>query len=442
MAVLAGWMGACKDYRAILAPGERALLPVLAQTKDQAVNGFNFICGAFAASPALRGLVEGQNSDTLSLASGVDIVVRPASFRSARGATTIACICDETAFWHSESSANPDTEILRALRPSLMTTKGPLIAISSPYSRKGELWKAYAKHYGKDSRVLVAQAASWVMHPGLDPSFIAEQYEDDPVSANAEYGANFRSDVDAFVRAEVVEDAVVRGCHELMPSPKSSKYHGFCDPSGGSQDSFTLSIAHGDGDIAVLDCIREFRPPFSPENVVAELAGVLRSYGLREVTGDAYSGEFVRELFRGKGISYNISKKSKSEIYIDLLPMLNSGRVALLDHPKMVAQLCGLERRTTRGTGRDSIDHAPNSHDDLINAAAGALCLANLGPMPLNFHAPITGPGRSAWIAEAGFPISAADGVSTAMPPSGWPAGSPQAGGLDAQLGWSINQRN
>jgi hypothetical protein len=196
--------------------------------------------------------------------------------------------------------------------------------------------------------VLVAQAASWVMHPGLDPSFIAEQYEDDPVSANAEYGANFRSDVDAFVRAEVVEDAVVRGCHELMPSPKSWKYHGFCDPFGGSQDSFTLSIAHGDGDIAVLDCIREFRPPFSPENVVAELAGVLRSYGLREVTGDAYSGEFVRELFRGKGISYNISRKSKSEIYIDLLPMLNSGRVALLDHPKMVAQLCGLGRYLDR----------------------------------------------------------------------------------------------
>jgi hypothetical protein len=302
-----------------------------------------------------------------------------------------------------------------------MTTKGPLIAISSPYSRKGELWKAYAKHYGKDSRVLVAQAASWVMHPGLDPSFIAEQYEDDPVSANAEYGANFRSDVDAFVRAEVVEDAVVRGCHELMPSPKSWKYHGFC----GSQDSFTLSVAHGDGDIAVLDCIREFRPPFSPENVVAELAGVLRSYGLREVTGDAYSGEFVRELFRGKGISYNITKKSKSEIYIDLLPMLNSGRVALLDHPKMVAQLCGLERRTTRGTGRDSIDHAPNSHDDLINAAAGALCLANLGPMPLNFHVPITGPGRSEWIAAGGFglPISMADGMGgSTEKPGGWPA--------------------
>jgi predicted PurR-regulated permease PerM len=35
------------------------------------------------------------------------------------------------------------------------------------------------------------------------------------------------------------------------------------------------------------------------------------------------------------------------------------------------AQLVGLERRVTRG-GRDSIDHAPNSHDDLANAVAGA----------------------------------------------------------------------
>jgi hypothetical protein len=197
------------------------------------------------------------------------------------------------------------------------------------------------------------------------------------------------------------------------------KYHGFCDPSGGSQDSFTLSVAHGDGDIAVLDCIREFRPPFSPENVVAELAGVLRSYGLNEVTGDAYSGEFVRELFRGKGISYKVSKKSKSEIYIDLLPMLNSGRVALLDHPKMVTQLCGLERRTTRGTGRDIVDHPPNAHDDLINAAAGALCLANLGPAPLSFHVPVVA-SRAVYMADYIAGIFDPAGGGSCEKPGGW----------------------
>ena len=132
-----------RTHRAILAPGERALLPVLAQTKEQAANCFGFVTGVFAASPLLRHLVEGQTSDTLMLASGLDIVVRPASFRSSRGSTMIGVIADETAWWRSDNSSNPDVEILRALRPGLLTTKGPLIAISSPYSRRGELWRNY-----------------------------------------------------------------------------------------------------------------------------------------------------------------------------------------------------------------------------------------------------------------------------------------------------------
>jgi hypothetical protein len=33
------------------------------------------------------------------------------------------------------------------LRPSLMTSGGPLVAISSPYSRHGELWKALPRPY-------------------------------------------------------------------------------------------------------------------------------------------------------------------------------------------------------------------------------------------------------------------------------------------------------
>jgi len=55
----------------------------------------------------------------------------------------------------------------------------------------------------------------------------------------------------------------------------------------------------------------------------------------------------------------------------DLLPSLNSGQVVLPRHDRLVAQICGLERRTGR-SGKDSIDHAPNGHDDLANAVAGA----------------------------------------------------------------------
>ena len=147
---LAAFLAACKDYRHILAPGERGQVQILSATRDQAGNLFNFVCGVFELSKALRGLIDCKTADTLVLKCWIDIVVRPASFRSTRGSTCIAILCDELAYWRSEDSSNPDTEILRALRPSLLTTGGPLVAIGSPYARRGEFWKAYSKHYGKD----------------------------------------------------------------------------------------------------------------------------------------------------------------------------------------------------------------------------------------------------------------------------------------------------
>jgi hypothetical protein len=61
-------------------------------------------------------------------------------------------------------------------------------------------------------------------------------------------------------------------------------------------------------------------------------------------------------------------------LYAELLPLMNSGRVELLDQPRLLAQLASLERRTAR-SGRDTIDHPPGAHDDVANAAAGAIAL-------------------------------------------------------------------
>ena len=102
---------------------------------------------------------------------------------------------------------------------------------------------------------------------------------------------------------------------------------------------------------------------------------MLKSYGLNTVTGDRYGGQWPRERFQEHGIEYKTSDHTKSAIYTELLPLLNSGRVELLDHRKLVSQIVGLQRRTARG-GKDSIDHSPGGFDDLINSAAGALVLA------------------------------------------------------------------
>jgi hypothetical protein len=162
---------------------------------------------------------------------------------------------------------------------------------------------------------------------------------------------------------------------------ESIAYRAFLDFAGGSGgDSSTLAIAHADTrdgqPIAVLDCVRERRPPFSPDDVVREFAATLRAYGVAHVISDRWGGGFPIDAMRKFGIAVEASAGAKSEQYAEVLPLLNSRRIELLDNPRLVGQLAALERRTSSG-GRDAIDHPAHAHDDLINAAAGALLLAS-----------------------------------------------------------------
>ena len=383
---LSAYLAGCCDWRQVLAPGERGILPVLAVNQVQAGQAFRFIKGVFEESPGVTPLVENVTADSISLATQVDIRVQAASFRSIRGISAIAAICDEISFWLNEgdSSRNADKEIVAALRPALATTGGPLIAISSPYAKRGELYGAFRKHYGPegDPLVLVAHAPSRTMNPGLSQSVIDRAFADDPESARAEYEAVFRSDIAQFVAREVVEACVTRGVI-VRPPLSSGSYRAFIDPSGGSSDSMTLAIAHRGDNRVVIDCVLEKRAPFHPDQTVGEFTGTLKHYRCATVTGDRYGGEWPRERFAAHGIRYAPAEMVRSELYLALLPLLNSGKVDLLDNPRLVSQLCGLERRTAR-SGKDSIDHAPGQHDDIANAVAGACVLVGAGVTSLN----------------------------------------------------------
>src|SRR5262249_62033622 len=104
--------------------------------------------------------------------------------------------------------------------------------------------------------------------------------------------------------------------------------------------------------VAILDAVREMRPPFSPSDVVEGFAELLKAYGIKTVVGDRYGGQFPVELFAKHCITYQSSERVKSEIYLETLPRLNGRCVELLDHHRLATQLAGLERRTApRGEG-------------------------------------------------------------------------------------------
>lgn len=370
MATIAAYMGGLCQHK--LVHGERGVVLCIAPDQRQAGIVLDYAHAAFEQSLILKQLIANRTADTVELTNGINIEVRAASFRRLRGPTYVAVIADEAAFWYSdEFSSNADTEILNAVRPGLATTRGPLIIASSPYARRGVLWETHRKHFGPDGDplILVAQGTSREFNPSLPQSVVDRALERDRAAASAEYLAQFRTDIESFVPYEIVQACV--GDHIEMAPLSAHRYSAFVDPSGGSADSFTMAISHRDGERIVIDAIREMKPPFSPEAVIDDFAILLKTYRISTVHGDRYAGEFPRELFRKRSITYLCADKPKSDLYRDLLPLLNSERIVLPKSDRLVNQLTGLERRVAR-SGKDSIDHGPGSHDDLANSVAGA----------------------------------------------------------------------
>lgn len=381
MALIAVYLAAFIDWRPFLAPGERGTIVLVAADRRQARVVLRFIRAFLTQIPMLRRLIERETQEAFDLTNSVTIEVHTCSFRTVRGYTIIAALCDEIAFWmDGETSSNPATDVISALKPAMATIpQSLLLCASTPYARSGPLFDAHQRHYGKDGSVLIWRAETRTMNPTVPQAVIDEAYEADPASAASEYGASWRVDVAQLLSREAVTACVAKGIRERPPRSGVS-YIGAVDPAGGSgTDSFTLAIAHREDDVAVLDCLRERKPKFSPDACVKEMVSVLKSYRITHVTGDHWAGDFVREPFRRQGIDYLVSGKTKSALYIDCLPAINSGKVDLLDNDRLVNQFCGLERRTSRG-GKDSVDHAPGAHDDASNVVALAVQLATVRP--------------------------------------------------------------
>jgi hypothetical protein len=377
---------------AALAPGERAVIGLAAADREQARILYGYAAASFTSAvargvQALRALVQRETRWSLDLKSGVSVEVHTSHFGRIRGRTYALAVADELSFWQAEDGSNPASEVLAAIRPSLVTLGGQLIGISSPFGKAGPLWDLYQRAFGKDDpRVLVWKAATRTMNPSIPQGVVDAALARDEESARAEWLGEFRDDQAALI----TDSGLARVVRPTTPAEETTwpVFTGtpliFLDAASGSGgDSFTAALAVSASDgaghpIAHVLEVHECRAPFNPAQVVDELGASCAELGIRQVHGDSFALGWLAAMLRGVGLEYRVSPLTKSQLYLELLVLINAGRVSLPNDPRLLRQLMGLIRRPT-GSGRESVDHAARAgaRDDVANAAAGAAVLVD-----------------------------------------------------------------
>jgi hypothetical protein len=375
---------AAQDYQDRLAPGEEATVVVCGPDRDQAAGPFGYASGIINRSLTLSAWLSHETADTMEFEHRSRVEIVTSSYRTIRGRTLAGACVDEAAFLPSEGSALPDEKLFQAIRPGLLTLRGRVLVISSPYMRQGLLHDLHVRYFGndRDDSGLFISATSLDLNPTLDAAVIAAEAAADPESAASEYFGKFRTSSTSYLDEDLLSRAVIRD-RRMLVHGYGFTYHAFVDASSGRNDAFTVAIAHSEpGGRVVLDAMESVQPPFEPPEAVEKCAKLIGQFGLGYCTGDRYATGFVAHAFARHGVRYSESPRNKSEIYRQALPLFTSHRVELLDNHQLLTELRLLERRPQPGGG-EKIDH-PNRvycHDDLANAVVGALLLAADGPI-------------------------------------------------------------
>jgi len=359
-----------------LRPGEHPTVLFLAPTISQSDIDHRAIVAVISGSPTLRAFMPiFKRRGALSLKNGVDIVVQKCDLRSVRGFPIAFCCAEECNFWRSESdpTQNPAEEVLGSVRPALLTFPfGRLLMVSSPWSKSGPMWAAFARR-AETRDPLCMRMTSLQGNPTLDPALLKQEQERDPERYEREINAEWLDAASALLPSDALEACIVKGRYENAPK-SGVVYHLGLDVAFRS-DMFGAVWSHAEGDRVIVDCARGWKPrPGKAVNFAATMDEIIercRYYGCTRASADMVSNEVVRQRLQQAGIKLeqvSTGGRRSGGIYQSLRAKVLAGEAELLDHPELLSQLRKLE--VTRSSGGGERVESPSGFDDIATACA------------------------------------------------------------------------
>lgn len=306
--------------------------------------------------------------------------VYTASIAGVSGFTGVFVICDEVAKWRdNDTGANPATEVLASVRPTMTTQREARIVLSSsPMGMLDAHYDAYTE--GETDLQVTAYAPTWEANPTVTEAE-TRILEPDEAKWAREYKAVPQAEAESSLLSELLVDRATRQPPEPwdLPYREGWRYSAAMDPATRG-NSWTLAIAaKGPDGKRRVAAAREWRGtpsfPLSPRNVLAEIAAILGEYGLRWVVTDQAAVDHLRDLApRGLSlIEAPWSPKTKQEAYEHVLKLLQAEALELHPEPKVKVDLLGIRKRLTRNGVSYELAEVKGRHSDFAPAVALAV---------------------------------------------------------------------
>lgn len=321
-----------------------------------------------------RGNVEGIELEKQPIAFRVHV----ATIAGVSGFTGVFVLCDEVSKWRdTDTGVNPATEVIRSVRPTILTQPNARIVLSS--SPMGTLDAHYdAFEEGETDLQIVAQAATWEANPSVTE---AETHliEPDEVVWAREYKAVPQTESERSLLSAVIVDRAMKRWAPHEPSPLFT-YTAAIDPAM-TRNAWTFAATTIDPDGTRIVARHEQwqgskQRPLVARATFAEIAKLVAPLRVSHVLTDQYAVAPLRELAQGTGVSLRTEAWSQAlmrEAYEGLKALANEDRLVLPDDPLVKADLLGIRVKLTRQGEIYDLETRGERHSDYAPVIAMAL---------------------------------------------------------------------
>lgn len=358
---------------ALIPPGDVGVVAFISARQDEASQRLRTIKAILDVVG-----VEWKSIDGGIALAGRPIVFKvfPASIAGVSGFTSILVICDEVAKWRdADTGANPATDVLASVRPTLATQRaGRMVLSSSPLTHEDAHAKAFDE--GDTEHQVTAFAETWLANPT-----ITEQETRDDEPNTRVWAREYAAIPQASVLGAFDGDAVKRAFRHPRPEGLRMRARLIIDASSGKKDRFTAAVVRwvvpGRGQdfgaylsfdhVATLG-EGAFWKEKGANSIADALASLAGEWKAKDVHGDQRESYTWRSLLETRGLTFHehpYTSSSKPAAVERVRRWMAEGVLALCAHEKLERELVAFEERALP-SGALTFGARGSGHDDFV----------------------------------------------------------------------------